>query len=150
MIALGMDKDRAISYKQSSALAVSDLAFIFSNDVTFNMLVDIYGERKISLYFAALVQAGDIFLPETKPLGGEPEKCPVFDLYIYFAKDDKRIKKVYEECRKGIRMCGECKSEAYGLVSNFIEEHQAKRSAVMSEAQALLKNGDSLVLKRPV
>ncbi len=243
MLALGMDPDRAITYKQSSALAVSDLAFIFSDDVTFNMLVDIYGERKISLYFAALIQAGDIFLPETKPfngpkpvlvpvgadqdphlrlardlatkhrddlhlippsavyhklvrsltgedkmskrspqsmitlsdkkedlrqkimnaftggratikeqkeLGGEPEKCPVFDLYIYFAKDDKQIKEVYDECRKGIRMCGECKNEAYGIVNNFIEDHQAKRSSLISEAKALLNNGDLSVLKRPV
>ncbi len=243
MIALGMDPGRAVAYKQSSAVAVSDLAFIFSDDVTFNMLVDIYGERKISLYFAALVQAGDIFLPETKPfngpkpvlvpvgadqdphirlardlaskhkddlqlvppsaiyhklvrsltgeakmskrspqsmitlsdkkedlkqkimnaftggratireqkeLGGEPEKCPVFDLYIYFAKDDKKIKDVYEECKNGIRMCGDCKIEAYELVSNFVEEHQARRSAVINEAQALLKNSSSLVLKRPI
>ncbi len=243
MIALGMNPERAVTYKQSSALAVSDLAFIFSDDVTFNMLVDIYGERKISLYFAALVQAGDIFLPETKPfngpkpvlvpvgadqdphlrlardlaakhkedlqlippsaiyhklvrsltgedkmskrtpqsmitlsdkkeelkqkimnaftggratikeqkeLGGEPEKCPVFDLYIYFAKDDKQIKNVYDECKNGVRICGGCKSEAYGLVSDFIEDHQAKRSAAINEAKALLKNGDSLVLKRPV
>ncbi len=243
MLALGMDADRAVVYKQSMALAVSDLAFIFSDDVTLSMLADIYGERKISLYFAALVQAGDIFLPQSKPfggpkpvlvpvgadqdphirlsrdlaakhrldlklqapsavyhklvrsltgeekmskrspfsmislsdsrselkkkimnaftggrptvkeqreLGGEPEKCPVFDLYVYFSKDDERIKKVYDECRGGLRICGDCKAEALELVGGFIDEHRAKRDSSLSEAKAILERSKDLVLKRPV
>ncbi len=243
MIALGMEPDRALVYRQSGALVVSDLAFIFSDDVTLSMLMDIYGERKISLYFAALVQAGDIFLPQTKPfggpkpvlvpvgadqdphirlardladkhrldlglippssvyhklvrslsgeekmskrspqtmitlsdskselkqkimnaftggratikeqkeLGGEPEKCPVFDLFMYFSKDDAMINKVYYECRSGRRLCGQCKEEALELVEGFMEQHRSRREAAKSEAKSLLIRSAGQVLKPPI
>ncbi|HVP22860.1 MAG TPA: tryptophan--tRNA ligase [Conexivisphaerales archaeon] len=78
LLALGLDPSRAVVYKQSDALAVQDLAFVFSRDVTFNTLKAIYGERPIGLYLSAFVQAGDILLPETKLFGGpKPVLVPV-------------------------------------------------------------------------
>jgi tryptophanyl-tRNA synthetase len=78
LLALGLDPKRAVVYKQSDSLAVQDLAFIFSRDVTFNTLKAIYGERPIGLYLSAFVQAGDILLPETKIFGGpKPVLVPV-------------------------------------------------------------------------
>lgn len=243
MLALGMDPDRSVVYMQSRSLVVSDLAFIFSDDVTVNMLRDIYGERKFSLYMAALVQAGDIFLPQTKPfggpkrvlvpvgadqdphlrlardlaqrhsadlgliapssvyhalvrslsgsekmskrnpesmitlsdtrgelkrkimnaftggratveeqrrLGGEPEKCPVFDLYLYFEDSDEKVRRVGEECRSGARLCGECKLEALDLVSKKIEAHQTRREAFMDLAKRMLEEGSRLVSVPPL
>jgi tryptophanyl-tRNA synthetase len=78
LLALGLDPERAVIYKQSDSLAVQDLAFIFSRDVTFNTLKAIYGDRPIGLYLSAFVQAGDILLPETKTFGGpKPVLVPV-------------------------------------------------------------------------
>jgi tryptophanyl-tRNA synthetase len=78
LLALGLDPHRAVIYKQSDSLAVQDLAFVFSRDVTFNTLKAIYGERPIGLYLSAFVQAGDILLPETKIFGGpRPVLVPV-------------------------------------------------------------------------
>ncbi len=76
---------------------------------------------------------------EQRRLGGRPDVCPVFDLYrFHFARDDAHVDLVQHECTKGIRLCGECKQEAMGLVKSFLEEHHKKRDSLMSDAKELL------------
>ena len=243
MLALGMDPKNSVVYMQSSALLVSDLAFIFSDDVTVNMLRDIYGDRRFSLYLSALIQSGDILLPQTKnfggpkpvlvpvgadqdphirlsrdlafkhrndfgflppsavyhklirslsgnekmskrnpesmitlsdsrkdlerkilsaftggrstveeqrKLGGEPDKCPVFDLYLYFEDDDKEVERVRAECLGGKRLCGECKQQALAMVSSNLENHQVKRAEMMDMARDMIERGNELVKSRPL
>jgi tryptophanyl-tRNA synthetase len=78
MLALGLDPDRAIVYKQSEEMRVMRLSTIFSRGVTNNMLKAIYGERQIGLYISALIQAGDILMPQLPELGGpKPVLVPV-------------------------------------------------------------------------
>lgn len=216
------------------------LATIFSRGVTNNMLKAIYGERQIGLYMAALVQAGDILMPqlpefggpkpvlvpvgadqdphirlardlaakfhddfgfispsavyhrlmlslngdekmskrtesslltlddvpaaasrkvlsaftggrdteeEQRRLGGRADICPVYDLYrFHFALDDEHAKRVYYECTKGIRLCGECKQEAAGLAKKFLEEHHKKRESMMKDAKELLAKSRSYLV----
>ena len=232
ILALGLDPDRSVVYKQSEEMRVMRLSTIFSRGVTNNMLKAIYGERQIGLYMSALIQAGDILMPqlpefggpkpvlvpvgadqdphirlsrdlasrygsefkfvapsaiyhrlelaltggykmskrdpasgftlddtsaeatkrvriaftggrdtveEQRRLGGRPDICPVFDLYrFHFAKDDEHVNRVHEECAHGIRLCGECKQEANGLVKSFLDDHHKKRDSLMSDAKELL------------
>jgi tryptophanyl-tRNA synthetase len=232
ILALGLDADRAVVYKQSEEMRVMKMSTIFSRGVTNNMLKAIYGERQIGLYMSALIQAGDILMPqlpefggpkpvlvpvgadqdphirlsrdlagryqnefgfippsaiyhrlelaltggqkmskrvpesgftlddtpaeasrrvriaftggrdtveEQRRLGGRADICPVYDLYrFHFAKDDEHVERVYNECTKGIRLCGECKDEAIGLVKSFLESHHKKRDSMMSDAKELL------------
>lgn len=232
ILALGLDPDRAVVYRQSEEMRVMRFATIFSRGVTNNMLRAIYGERQIGLYLSALIQAGDILMPqlpefggpkpvlvpvgadqdphirltrdlatryheefgfvppsaiyhkleraltggfkmskrdpasgftleeapavaskkvldsftggratveEQKRIGGQADICPVFDLYnFHFASDDQHARRVYDECLGGIRMCGECKQEAAGLVKKFLEQHQKKRAAMLKDAKELL------------
>jgi len=233
ILALGLDPERAVVYKQSEEMRVMRLSTIFSRGVTNNMLRAIYGERQIGLYISALIQAGDILMPqlpefggpkpvlvpvgadqdphirlsrdladryrsdfkfvppsaiyhrlefaltggykmskrvpesgftlddtpteaskrvriaftggrdtveEQRRLGGRADICPVYDLYrFHFAKDDEHVERVYHECTKGIRLCGECKQEAMGLVKGFLEDHRKKRDSLMGDAKELLK-----------
>jgi len=232
MLALGLDPERAVVYKQSEEMRVMRLSTIFSRGVTNNMLKAIYGERQIGLYMSALIQAGDILMPqlpefggpkpvlvpvgadqdphirltrdlagryqeqfkfvppsaiyhrlelaltggykmskrepesgftlddgpteagrrvktaftggrdtveEQRRLGGRPEICPVFDLYrFHFARNDEHVDLVHYECSKGIRLCGECKQEAIGLVKGFLVEHHQKRDSLINDARELL------------
>ncbi len=232
ILALGLDPDRAVVYRQSEEMRVMRFATIFSRGVTNNMLQAIYGERQIGLYLSALIQAGDILMPqlpefggpkpvlvpvgadqdphirltrdlatkyneefgfippsaiyhkleraltggfkmskrvaasgftldetpasaskkvlssftggratveEQRRLGGQAEICPIYDLYnFHFALDDEHASRVYDECKGGVRMCGECKQEAAGLVKKFLEQHHRKRAALMSDAKELL------------
>jgi tryptophanyl-tRNA synthetase len=208
------------------------MSTIFSRGVTNNMLKAIYGDRQIGLYMSALIQAGDILMPqlpefggpkpvlvpvgadqdphirlsrdlasrhrsdfnfippssiyhrlelaltggqkmskrvpesgfslddspteaskrvrvaftggrdtveEQRRLGGRPEICPVYELYsFHFARDDEHAERVHYECANGIRLCGECKQEAIGLVKGFLSEHHKKREALVEDAKELL------------
>ncbi len=232
ILALGLDPERAVVYKQSEEMRVMRFATIFSRGVTNNTLKAIYGERQIGLYLSALLQAGDILMPELpefggpqpvlvpvgadqdphirlardlavkyhdefgfitpsaiyhrlmlsltgeskmskrtlsssftlgedpsaasekvmaaftggratieeqRRLGGRPDICPVYDLYkFHFGLDDDHVTRVHDECAGGIRMCGECKGEAAGLVRKYLVQHRKKRESLMKSAQELL------------
>ena len=232
ILALGLDPDRAVIYFQSEEVRVMRLATIFSRGVTNNMLKAVYGDRPIGLYIAALIQAGDILMPqfpefggpkpvlvpvgadqdphirltrdlaakyhsefgfippsaiyhrlmlgltgnvkmskrsedslitledsiasasrkvlsaftggrdtveEQRRLGGRPDICPIYDLYAFhFARNDEHVMTVRHECLEGIRLCGECKQEANGLVKGFLEEHRRRRDAMMEDAKELI------------
>jgi tryptophanyl-tRNA synthetase len=67
---------------------------------------------------------------EQREKGGEPDDCPVYELYAYADDsvcDDEHAERVYEECAAGERLCGGCKSEAADLTADYLEEHQRKR-----------------------
>src|SRR5271157_3031020 len=242
ILALGLDPERAVVYMQSEEMRVMRLATIFSRGVTNNALKAIYGDRPIGLYMSALIQAGDILMPqlpelggpkpvlvpvgadqdphirltrdlaarfrdeygfippsavyhrlmlsltgdqkmskrsedslltledsqasasrkvltaftggrdtveEQRRLGGRADICPVYDLYrFHFARDDEHVERVYHECTKGIRLCGECKQEANGLVKEFLSEHRKKRDSMIGDAEELLaKSRDYLMSK---
>ncbi|WP_117593963.1 tryptophan--tRNA ligase [Haloprofundus halophilus] len=75
-----------------------------------------------------------------RELGGEADKCPVYELYAYLLSgdDDEFAKKVYDECVGGERLCGGCKEQAAELMYEFLEDHQEKRE----EAEELLDSLD--------
>jgi len=72
-----------------------------------------------------------------RELGGEPDECPVYELYTYLlaGEDDEFATRVYEECAGGERLCGDCKEQAARLMEEFLEDHQEKR-AEMEEVLA--------------
>ena len=78
ILALGLDPERTVAYMQSEEMRVMRLMTIFSRGITNNMLRAIYGERPIGLYISALVQAGDILMPQLEEFGGpKPVLVPV-------------------------------------------------------------------------
>jgi len=79
-------------------------------------------------------------IEEQKRIGGEADKCPIYDLYLFhFAIEDEYAKRVYDECYGGIRMCGDCKKELAGIVKKYLEEHRKKRESMMKDAEELLE-----------
>ena len=91
--------------------------------------------RKISTAFTG----GRDTVEEQRRLGAQADICPVYDLYrFHFATDDEHVKRVYRECTKGQRLCGECKQEVIGLVKNFLEAHRKKRESLLPEAKELM------------
>ncbi|MFB6298800.1 MAG: tryptophan--tRNA ligase [Halobacteriales archaeon] len=67
-----------------------------------------------------------------RELGGEPDQCPVYELYAYLLAqdDDEFATRVYEECANGDRLCGDCKEQAAELMKEFLADHQEKRQEV--------------------
>ncbi|MFQ6073998.1 MAG: tryptophan--tRNA ligase, partial [Candidatus Bathyarchaeia archaeon] len=78
LLALGFDPKRGYIYRQSKEERVKDLAIIFGRNVTLATMKAIYGERHMGLYISALIQAGDILLPQLEDFGGpKPTVVPV-------------------------------------------------------------------------
>jgi len=78
ILAFGLDPspDKAYIWRQSKEPIVKDICFKVSRLVTQNMLNAIYGEKTFGLYLAALVQVGDIVLPQVRE-GPRPTVVPV-------------------------------------------------------------------------
>ncbi len=71
---------------------------------------------------------GRMTLDEQKRLGGEPDKCTVYELLLFhLIPDDKEIVEIYHECKSGKRMCGPCKAYAAELMADFLRGHQEER-----------------------
>lgn len=78
LLALGFDPKRGYIYRQSTERLVKDLAIIFGRGVTLATMKAIYGERHIGLYLSALIQAGDILMPQLEVFDGpKPTVVPV-------------------------------------------------------------------------
>ncbi|MFB6163388.1 MAG: tryptophan--tRNA ligase [Halococcoides sp.] len=77
----------------------------------------------------AATTGGRTTAEEQREYGGDPDDCPVYELYAYLlaGDDDDLATEVYEECLAGDRLCGGCKEQAADLMEAFLEEHQAKR-----------------------
>ncbi|MEM4348024.1 MAG: tryptophan--tRNA ligase [Candidatus Anstonellaceae archaeon] len=112
-LALGLDPKNAYIYKQSKEMRVMNMAYLFSKRATPAMLQALYGQRSISLYFAALTQVGDILLPQHRDFGG-PKRTLVpvgidQDPHIRFSRDiafKERLiapSAVYHKIMRGLR-----------------------------------------------
>ena len=65
---------------------------------------------------------------EQRKYGGKPDICPVYDYYHFlFEEDDKELKRIYDTCKSGERLCGDCKKILAERVKKFLIEHQEKR-----------------------
>ena len=71
---------------------------------------------------------GRVSLAEQKKLGGRPDECVVFELYLYhLTEDDNELTQIYETCKSGGRMCGPCKKESAELMRQFLNDLKEKR-----------------------
>ena len=72
---------------------------------------------------------------EQRRLGGEPERCAVFELYNYhLIEEDKELEEIKESCKSGKLLCGKCKKYATSLVVEFLRDLQER----MREAESKL------------
>ncbi|MFX0058161.1 MAG: tryptophan--tRNA ligase [Candidatus Hodarchaeota archaeon] len=78
ILALGLDSspEKAYIWRQSKEPLVHEVCFKVSRLVTQNMLNAIYGEKTFGLYISALIQVGDIDLPQIIE-GPQPTIVPV-------------------------------------------------------------------------
>jgi len=76
------------------------------------------------------ITGGRQSLSEQRKLGGEPEKCSVYEfLLFHLSEDDQEMVELNEECRSGRRMCGTCKKDVAERIERFLREHQRAREA---------------------
>jgi len=75
---------------------------------------------------------------EQKKKGGQPEKCMVFELYKqHLIEDDKTLKKIYNDCKKGKLLCGEDKDNACKLMTKFMNDFIKKTNKARKQINKL-------------
>jgi len=68
---------------------------------------------------------GRATVEEQRRLGGIPESCTVYEMYVYhLVESDKDLSKIYESCREGSLLCGECKLMGAEMLRRWLERHQ--------------------------
>lgn len=78
-------------------------------------------------------------LSEQKKMGGVPEDCVVYEMLLYhLIQSDDELKEIYQECREGSIMCGECKARSAEMMKNFFKDLQKKREKAKDKAETIL------------
>ncbi len=71
---------------------------------------------------------GRISLEEQKKLGGEPDKCMIFSLYLYhFELSDEELDNRRRMCESGKLICGDCKKELLDRIEKWLVDIHAKK-----------------------
>lgn len=82
-------------------------------------------------------------MEEQRRSGGRPEVCSVFKYKMYlFEKDDGKLAELYDRCRKGEILCGECKKALADIIVPFVEEHQRKREEAKERVEEFMLRDD--------
>ncbi|MCD6465599.1 tryptophan--tRNA ligase [Candidatus Bathyarchaeota archaeon] len=91
--------------------------------------------KKISYAFTG----GQPTAEEQRKFGGNPDVCPIFDLYLFhFFEDDRDVIELYNDCKCGNILCGEDKARLIKIVTEFIKEHQRKKRRCIDKAREIL------------
>ncbi|MEM7816283.1 MAG: tryptophan--tRNA ligase [Candidatus Aenigmatarchaeota archaeon] len=87
-------------------------------------------ERKV---WKALTGGGKS-LKEQKEKGGDPDVCLVYKYLFYFFEDnDEKIERIYNDCKLGLGVCGECKKYLASKIKEFLREYNKKRNMARIE-----------------
>lgn len=82
-------------------------------------------KKKINKY---AFSGGKDTLEEHRKLGGNPDVDVSFQyLKMFFEDDDKKLKKIEEDYRRGKLLSGELKAYTIGKITRFLKEHQKRR-----------------------
>jgi len=86
------------------------------------------------------ITGGGTSIEEHKKLGGKPEKCSVYELYVYhLLDDDMKLREIYENCKGGRRLCGDCKKEAAVEIGEMLADLAAKREDAKGSLDSFLR-----------
>jgi len=91
-------------------------------------------EAAVKKKVMSAITGGRTTLEEQKKMGGEPERCAIFQLNLFhMLPDDAALAELRKACLAGEVVCGRCKKETAERVANFLKEFREKRSAVAHE-----------------
>jgi len=82
---------------------------------------------------------GAISLEEQKKEGGKPGECVVYELFLYhLLEDDKELYDIYQSCKNGEKMCGNCKKHAAQLMEKMLIDLEEKRRKSINKIKSYL------------
>jgi len=142
VVPVGADQDPHIRLTRDMASRASEFDFISPSATYHRFETGMQGGKMSSSNpqsFIALTDSPDIAvkklkaaltggrdtIDEQKRIGGQPNKCVIYEYYLYhLIQDDRKLKKVYSDCTAGKLLCGESKIMAAELLEKFLSKHQ--------------------------
>jgi tryptophanyl-tRNA synthetase len=101
-------------------------------------LTDTLDEMKKKIW--ATKTGGAPSTAEQKKHGGKPEECIIYEIFMYgLIKDDRELLEIYENCKKGELLCGNCKKIAYQLLEEFLNDLKEKREQAKDTIKEYIK-----------
>jgi len=76
--------------------------------------------------------------------GGRPEICSIFNYFQYFFASDEELSIIESECRKGLRLCGDCKKQLIEKVLKFLEQHQKAKQKAREKLERFMFDAERL------
>jgi len=71
---------------------------------------------------------GAVSLEEQKRNGGNPDACMIYELLLYhLIDDDTRLMEIYQACKNGSQLCGQCKKLTAELIEQMLTDIHEKR-----------------------
>ncbi len=78
-------------------------------------------------------------LKEQEELGGEVDKCVIYEMLLYhFIEDDSELEKIRTDCLNGTLRCGECKARTADLMEKFMDDLHEKQIEAKEIAKTLI------------
>ncbi|HUR68060.1 MAG TPA: tryptophan--tRNA ligase [Candidatus Thermoplasmatota archaeon] len=89
---------------------------------------------------ASALTGGRETAEEQRRLGGRAEECMVYETYVYhLVPDQKELASLYERCKSGAMLCGECKGIAKSKVNAFMKNVKDKRDEKLHLVKELVR-----------
>ena len=78
-------------------------------------------------------------LKEQQELGGEVDKCVIYEMLLYhFIDDDSELEQIRHDCLNGTLRCGDCKMKTAELMEKFIDDLHDKQVEAKEIAKTLI------------
>ena len=78
-------------------------------------------------------------LKEQEELGGEVDKCVIYEMLLYhFIYDDEELAKIRQDCLNGTLRCGDCKMKTAELMEKFMDDLHEKQIEAAEIAKTLI------------
>ena len=83
---------------------------------------------------------GAVTLAEQRKQGGSPDTCVIYELFLYhLIEEDAELGKIYQSCKAGELMCGQCKKRAATLMEELLIDIAEKRKTVKEQLDIFIK-----------
>ncbi len=77
---------------------------------------------------------------EQRKKGGIPDSCKIHEFLAFYHPDDKLVKELFDRCKSGDILCGECKQLCLDFLLDFLKEHREKLEKTRKIAEKIVNN----------
>ncbi len=158
VVPVGVDQDPHIRLTRDIASRLhEDLGFLPPSSTYHRFLTGLSGDKMSSSKPATAIYLNDDAkdaakkvktaktggresLKEQQELGGEVDKCVIYEMLVYhLIDDDVELEKIREECLNGTLRCGDCKAMTSELMEKMFDDLKEKQIEAREIAKSVIE-----------